>query len=1316
MTKPVHESELGKAFWNNVRVENICCRLFETSDGEGPPEGALQMGPYVRPQNPLESSMTRTGRVCLQFHVKGSPESSVLQLKVGWTYVQHGQNRDSMLGKIMEPEVVQILALLKQLSIPSSERQSAEKLKCLKIAEDALSLLQGRVPNEKNPTDQVHIIVKLHRVKTREEKKEGWPDGNASDAVFLKGRRWTKYWRTFPQFLAFDEFALMTHDKTSGNLFPVTRRSVMVTEAKGDGTPLGKFISDRLANISRFSSEKETMQLVFKAFKFILQVQMHHLETEGAFLADLHENNITVMSDGNGGPLDVQFAFVDASGLLTVKGPQRARKDHIKAHLWCFLSIWSIVRVDKGHRNHLSAYATQVWVKMQKTADEFSRNFRRDAGWMPEQILRGLQRDVDDIQQKFLDGVSMQDQCRIMKQEAMQAAISRQFRKECVWEDAWNPPSIPPWDQGRVPAGPGEGRVPPKQGRVPFPHGTPPRQAVVQQKARPRPLPPASPPPWVQQGQVPQPKPLKKAPPTARVVKPEPMLRKAPPAGFVVPQQQGQQGPPTFAKGPGQAWILQKAPPPELPKEAKKPPPPPPPEEIQQQQPAQVVQPVKKPPPPPLPQEIQQQQAAEVVQQVKKPPPSPPPQRLPPSELDTDKFAISPVKPRPRGIQAPGPPPPAGGQNMGPASPKPSLEGRVPRPPDHPPPGYYDEEQQQKGRVPMPPSYPPPGYSQEQQQGHGGKTKNDDREAAAMSEEPPTKKPSHGSVGKQGPFGSSGSAAAAAAGERQSATFEQFQAYQQRAKGTGQTIGQAIGKGIGKGIGKAIGKAIGEPVGKGLGGGDVPNIPENIKTAAGLWLDQSVPERDENEMDVEEGSYNLEPMQDAAMGDPDEEDYVAVPEHEDLDEQQDQSMEDQYVNVPLDDDEEQQEDDDAKSDATTVRLGDHLRKSPAGVAEDQASGSNDSIARNLGAALGQRLKLQSSAPARLDMVPESSEMKPGAAVEEGWGGPPQGRVPKGPKGRVPYVPAGRVPTGKAAATMREAKSHVFEAPVVTMVQTGLSLKRCSQIARLSRQPPEGEVFNPHHNNRKFNTETCTVLIQMLYAVHEVSIQECYRQKLPLDENVREFDRFKSKGGKLSLLWNFLQKQGISEILDQSEPAEWHLWLTRDVALTVIRQLLEFMFTVKVPQWNDYVEGQRNWAMGQLRWHSASEELINRCSQMDIYTKYWHKPRDLNSFIMPLSGMIWKAFNNTILLFCLKTIQEGERRAAANGGTSDPSQQAVLSLRDPPPESDSDSSEERYEKGDEPYFDSYILVSNVAPVEATAFFSIPDWGSTADGYD
>ena len=50
------------------------------------------MGPYNRPYNPtpLESSMMRTGLVCLEFRVKGSREDSALKLKVHWTYVNHG--------------------------------------------------------------------------------------------------------------------------------------------------------------------------------------------------------------------------------------------------------------------------------------------------------------------------------------------------------------------------------------------------------------------------------------------------------------------------------------------------------------------------------------------------------------------------------------------------------------------------------------------------------------------------------------------------------------------------------------------------------------------------------------------------------------------------------------------------------------------------------------------------------------------------------------------------------------------------------------------------------------------------------------------------------------------------------------------------------------------------------------------------------------------------------------------------------------------------------------------------------------------------
>ena len=225
---------------------------------------------------------------------------------------------------------------------------------------------------------------------------------------------------------------------------------MLVTEAKGDGTVLGKFIADRLAkaNQSRFYNEKETMQLVFKACKFILQVQMHHLQTKNAFLADLHDSNITVMSDGNGGPLDVQFAFVDSSGLLKVRGPERQDNKVIKAHLWCFLSIWSVVRVDKGHRTHLSSYATQVWVKMQQTAQNFSQTFCQNQGWRPEEILRGLQRDVQEIQERFEQGIDLREQCRIMKQDALTAAISRQHQlrqaPRTAWEDPWNVPTIPP--------------------------------------------------------------------------------------------------------------------------------------------------------------------------------------------------------------------------------------------------------------------------------------------------------------------------------------------------------------------------------------------------------------------------------------------------------------------------------------------------------------------------------------------------------------------------------------------------------------------------------------------------------------------------------------------------------------------------------------------------------------------------------------------------------------------------------------------------------------------------------------------------------
>ena len=178
-----------------------------------------------------------------------------------------------------------------------------------------------------------------------------------------------------------------------------------------------------------------------------------------------------------------------------------------------------------------------------------------------------------------------------------------------------------------------------------------------------------------------------------------------------------------------------------------------PPPHLQQQQPAARVSP---------PQVIQQQQPAEVVPKQVQEAADAAPKKLKPNELNHDLFAIMP--PRGQGRRLPDKT-----WVLPFRSPAWKAECQGPQIIRH---LGMTRSSSKKGRVPITPDHPLPGYQETQ---HGGKTKNDDRDAAAISEEPPTKKPSQA--------GSSGSAAPAA-GERQSATFEQFQAYQQqRAKG-----------------------------------------------------------------------------------------------------------------------------------------------------------------------------------------------------------------------------------------------------------------------------------------------------------------------------------------------------------------------------------------------------------------------------------------------------------------------------------------------------------------------------------------------------
>ena len=140
-----------------------------------------------------------------------------------------------MLGKIGQPWVLEILNLLHRLRIPESERQSANVLKCEDAAKQALLLIQGVEDDWDDPTNQVHIIIKLHRVMTPQETLDGWECGNKYDWAFLRTRMYTKNWKNFPLPLAFNLKTLYTHMESD----IVTRRSVAGHRSQREWAPRG---------------------------------------------------------------------------------------------------------------------------------------------------------------------------------------------------------------------------------------------------------------------------------------------------------------------------------------------------------------------------------------------------------------------------------------------------------------------------------------------------------------------------------------------------------------------------------------------------------------------------------------------------------------------------------------------------------------------------------------------------------------------------------------------------------------------------------------------------------------------------------------------------------------------------------------------------------------------------------------------------------------------------------------------------------------------------------------------------------------------
>ena len=517
MSAPVWTSELGKSFWRNVRLGNIQCEFDERAPSGlwkayEKEDGTLLTGSYYpRPSTkPLDCDLTKSGFIRLRFRVKGAPagEDKPVNLKVPWDYIGHGQNRDSMLGKIGQPWVLEILNLLHRLRIPESERQSANVLKCEDAAKQALLLIQGVEDDWDDPTNQVHIIVKLHRVMTPQETLDGWECGNKYDWAFLRTRMYTKNWKNFPLPLAFNLKTLYTHMESD----IVTRRSVLVTEAKGNGLHVGAFLNNRFCNTRRFPVN-ETIQIIFKVFKYVLKLQLDTLESEGAVLGDLHEQNITVMGgetrEGPEGRVPgaekLTFAVVDCSGTLPVinrPASELTRSKTLEGHLNCFLSFWAIPKYYPGLA---SGYACEVWKKMMSIGEAFNRGFREEK-WRAPELMKNLLKECERLEQKFKDGQQLSEQCRLMKQEALQEASLRRPLPPADFLNYVPPTDIPPWDlpsagKGRVPEPAEKGRVPEPvgKGKVPLhPQGTPPRNQP-KQKARPKPakpLPPPGPPPW----------------------------------------------------------------------------------------------------------------------------------------------------------------------------------------------------------------------------------------------------------------------------------------------------------------------------------------------------------------------------------------------------------------------------------------------------------------------------------------------------------------------------------------------------------------------------------------------------------------------------------------------------------------------------------------------------------------------------------------------------------------------------------------------------------------------------------------------------
>ena len=134
-----------------------------------------------------------------------------------------------------------------------------------------------------------------------------------------------------------------------------------------------------------------------------------------------------------------------------------------------------------------------------------------------------------------------------------------------------------------------------------------------------------------------------------------------------------------------------------------------------------------------------------------------------------------------------------------------------------------------------------------------------------------------------------------------------------------------------------------------------------------------------------------------------------------------------------------------------------------------------------------------------------------------------------------------------------------------------------------------------------------------------------------------------------------------------------------------------MFGLCEPSNNDKIFGKN---LTYWHWFEASKELKDRYGQTDLNTGWWFEPKDLNNWIIPLVGKIWEAYNYTMLVFCVKKVEQ-KARAEAVGDIIRPCELLDLDLE---------------EDGEDMKVQEEVLVYH-----SNSQF-VPDWGLTADGFE